>query len=266
MILSGKKILAAIILVVGVTGGYFIYTKSLPKSAPTGKQPPASVALPDSAPSQLSPSPVAQPSQPASPPPPAKSEIKLPPTVLLKVPFVAQAPFGNWGLPFGESCEEASAIMIDHYWRQQPLTAQIMHDKILATVAWQEKNIGHYLDTDTNDTLRLLREYFKLKAEIVEDTSVERIKQELAAGRLLILPLAGRLLDNPNFRQPGPTYHMLVVRGYDRNEFITNDPGTRNGNGFKYTYQNLTDAIHDYNDGDTLNGRKVMIVVQGVAE
>jgi hypothetical protein len=39
---------------------------------------------------------------------------------------------------------------------------------------------------------------------------------------------------------------MLVIKGYDNNEFITNEVGTKRGDGFKYKYQQLIDAVHDW--------------------
>jgi hypothetical protein len=63
-----------------------------------------------------------------------------------------------------------------------------------------------------------------------------------------------------------------VIRGYDETEgeFITNDPGTRMGNGYRYKYEKLIAAVHDWNHelaaGGMTNeemdqGRKVVIVV-----
>jgi hypothetical protein len=93
---------------------------------------------------------------------------------------------------------------------------------------------------------------------------------------LIILPTADRALRNPNFTGLGPLYHFILVKGWDEtgwlnNYFITNDPGTRKGENYKYKYDILLNAIHDLPQdkvgvmGDTsriLEGRKVMIVVQ----
>jgi len=61
------------------------------------------------------------------------------------------------------------------------------------------------------------------------------------------VPLAGRELNNPYFRAPGPIYHMLVIKGYDSDEFIVNEVGTKRGDSFKYKYDVLINAIHDWN-------------------
>jgi hypothetical protein len=63
----------------------------------------------------------------------------------------------------------------------------------------------------------------------------------------LILPTLGRELQNPNFKNPGPIYHMLVVQGYTKSgEIITNDPGTRKGKDYLYNPEILFNAIGDW--------------------
>jgi hypothetical protein len=44
---------------------------------------------------------------------------------------------------------------------------------------------------------------------------------------------------------------MIVIKGYDpeKNVFITNDPGTRNGESFAYDTDVLFEAIRDYPTG-----------------
>ena len=37
-----------------------------------------------------------------------------------------------------------------------------------------------------------------------------QIKEFLMAGKLVIVPAAGRQLGNPYYKAPGPVYHMLV--------------------------------------------------------
>jgi hypothetical protein len=78
----------------------------------------------------------------------------------------------------------------------------------------------------------------------------------LVSGKLVIIPAAGRLLGNPNFSGQGPIYHMLVVRGFDNKtgEFITNDPGTRKGEGYRYKYSVLINAIHDWSHKLSVDG------------
>ena len=63
--------------------------------------------------------------------------------------------------------------------------------------------------------------------------------------RLVLLPANGRLLGNPNFRSPGP-YHMVVIRGFNQSQFLTNDPGTRKGLNYPYSFSALYNANGDF--------------------
>jgi hypothetical protein len=56
---------------------------------------------------------------------------------------------------------------------------------------------------------------------------------------------------------------MLVVRGWTKEGMIiTNDPGTKRGEGYLYEPDVLINAVHDWSGGDVENGRKAMIVVE----
>jgi hypothetical protein len=101
-----------------------------------------------------------------------------------------------------------------------------------------------------------------LHADILKDPTEASMKAALAEGKLIIVPAAGRQLGNPFFQTPGPPYHMLVLRGYTKDgHVITNDPGTKRGENFAYTWTTLINAIHDWNGGDVENGAKVVIVI-----
>lgn len=189
----------------------------------------------------------------------------LPTEFKLKVAFSPQAPTENWGMPYQEACEEASLIMAYYYFANKPLSRPIMNEEILKLVKWQEDVFGYYKDTTLEETARIAEEYFNLEVEISENVTVENIKRQIYAGNLVILPFAGRLLENPYFSGEGPLFHMAVVKGYDSKNFIMNDPGLlRLGENFKYSYTNLLESVHDWNGGDVLNGKKVMLIVKGL--
>ncbi|OGY43128.1 MAG: hypothetical protein A3J62_03445 [Candidatus Buchananbacteria bacterium RIFCSPHIGHO2_02_FULL_38_8] len=184
--------------------------------------------------------------------------------------FAPQAPYAVWDDLHKEACEEAAMIMVAKYFEDESLSAHLMEQAILNLVKWEGEN-GYKVDLTAQEIKEILNDYFNLKAELIEEVTPERIKLELAKGNLIIVPAAGRQLGNPYFQTPGPIYHMLVIRGYDDDEFITNDPGTKRGEGFRYKYQKLINAIHDWNHNLAINGmddeeieqgKKVMIVVQ----
>ncbi len=195
---------------------------------------------------------------------PQVREEESPSQINLAVPFTPQAPHANWDLPYQEACEEASILMVARYKNSEPIRSPEDADQeILKLVEFQNSFFGDYKDTTAEETAEIARVYYGFtNTEVVYDFTVEDIKREVANGNPVILPAAGRQLPNPYFRTPGPLYHMLVVRGYTEDTFITNDPGTWRGEEFIYTYSGLLEAVHDWNGGDVEHGRRVMIVVK----
>lgn len=183
----------------------------------------------------------------------------------LPVPFMVQAPHANWDMPYQEACEEASILMVQQYVAGRKdllIPANEADELILALIAWEEQN-SYPIDLNSNQIVKLLKERFNIEASVVE-FNVALIKQEIQAKRPVIIPAAGRLLGNPYFRQPGPLYHMLVVKGYNSStgEFIVNDPGTRHGESYFYKESVIAGAVHDWNEGDVTSGAKVMVLLK----
>lgn len=188
----------------------------------------------------------------------------LPSEKQLAVPFTSQAPHANWDMPYQEACEEASLLMVAAYYSGESgvIPADEADRRILDVVAFEESR-GLPPDITAAETARVIEErYPALQAEVLPLEGAEQIKQFIAAGIPVIVPADGKALPNPNFRNGGPRYHMLVVRGYTPTHFITNDPGTRLGENFLYTYRGLLDAVHDWNGGDVSNGDRVILVVK----
>ncbi len=191
--------------------------------------------------------------------------------VTLSVPFLAQAPFGEWSDPRQQDgCEEASVIMAMHWVRGTKIESkEAGKNEILTLSHYQEDNFGFYHDTSAYDTAKWMIEgYYNYKSyELKYPKNAEDIINELVNGNLIIVPSNGKALGNPNFTAGGPDRHMLVVKGYNRNtsQFITNDPGTRQGENYRYNKEVLFNAVRDYTTGyhAPIEGdKKVMIVVK----
>lgn len=186
----------------------------------------------------------------------------IPPSINLAVPFTSQAPNANWDLPYQEACEEASVLMVDWYYKGvESVSVKEADQAILDLIAFEEVQ-GLPIDLTVEELVRLIQDYFGYtQVEILENPSMESLKEHLVAGRPVIVPAAGRLLGNPHFRSPGPIYHMFVLRGYTQDRFITNDPGTRHGEAYTYLFDTIFNAMHDWNGGEVENGAKQAVVI-----
>jgi len=205
-------------------------------------------------------------------------DLTLKSKVIINVPFYVQSPFAKWDDLHNEACEEVSLIMAKSWIGDEVLSREDLNQKILDSVAWQEKNWGGHFDLNTQEVVELANKYFGIrKIYYTLLDSVNDIKKELSNGNLVIVPTAGRLLGNSHYRNPGPAYHMLVVVGYNETEIITNDPGTREGESFSYPNDVFFNAIHDWPfslkeikflskdekaEEVKLQGKKIMIVVE----
>lgn len=191
--------------------------------------------------------------------------------ILHSVPFVPQAPTGAWSDERQQDgCEEAASYMAILWAREElpPITASGVEQKLLEISDWEKKEFGDYHDTSVKDTVeRIFKGYFKYdNAQTRYDIDAEDIKRELYDGNIVVVPADGRKLNNPYFTPPGPERHNLIVRGYDpkTDEFITNDNGTKRGEGYRYKSSVLLGAIRDYPTGDhspITESRRTMIVV-----
>ncbi|MFW5888435.1 MAG: C39 family peptidase [Patescibacteria group bacterium] len=171
-----------------------------------------------------------------------------------EVPFTSQAPFGDWeDQRQQDGCEEASSLMAVKWDRERSLTREEALDNILGASDYLQEKYGEYRDVSARDTVDwIFKDYFNYEnVALKENVKVDDIIRELAKGNVIVAPMDGRELGNPNFTPPGPSRHMLLIKGYDsdRHVFITNDPGTRKGENYEYDARILFEAIRDYPTG-----------------
>jgi hypothetical protein len=178
--------------------------------------------------------------------------------------FQSQAPLGNWDALHEEACEEASLILVKYWLDDKGLSAQQMESEIQAVVSWETQN-GYPMDVTTKQLVAVAKSYYRLdNLSVINNATIDKIKQEIAAGHPVIVPAAGRDLGNPNFTAPGPVYHMVVAIGYEGNNIIVQDVGTRKGDHYKYNSTIFFNAIHDWaGSADKIeSGAKNVIVVE----
>lgn len=184
------------------------------------------------------------------------------------MPFVPQAPDGNWKNPlYQDGCEEASILLSVRFLEGKTLSVEAMKSEMRTLAAYLEKQYGTSRDLSLSDAMMVLREYFNLRdIEYYEVITKEDIRMELRKGNILLVQTDGRALRNPHYTAPGPERHMLVAIGYDEktDEVITNDPGTKFGKNYRYSLDRLFEAIQEYPTGDHLPipkpAKKSMIV------
>lgn len=207
----------------------------------------------------------AEPQKSPEPADPLAGDVQIPAELNLDVPWMSQAPHANWDYPYQEACEEASMIMVDAFYKGKSgkIPVDTADAEIQKLVDYQNEKLGYYKDTTAEETAQIIRDYYGYKdVRVFPVYEAKDIQAVLARGYPVIMPFSGKELDNPNFRNGGPLYHMLVVKGYtDDEHFITGDPGTRLGQDFIYTFENILDSNHDWNGGNVITGDKLMIVV-----
>lgn len=187
----------------------------------------------------------------------APSEINLP------VPFTSQAPEKNWDQPWQDACEEAAVLMLDAYYKNYGLSPLFAKDELIKLVGWEEnQGWGGSIPMEKVEAVAQYLLGSEYSTRVIENPTVEQIKNFVAAGQPVLVVADGKVLPNPNFRNGGPVYHALIIRGYTEDKFITNDPGTQFGENFMYEYEDLMEAIKDWNGGDVKSGRRVVLVVE----
>ena len=181
--------------------------------------------------------------------------------VLLDVPFLSQAPFAKWDALHEDACEEASLIMVKYFLGKEKVISKEQGEKEIQDMVAFEKKNKYGLSITLDELNAMAGKYYNLKNGRVENNvTIQDIKKELSLGKPVIVGAAGKVLPNPNFKNGGPNYHMLVIIGYDEKGFITNDPGTRLGKSFRYSFDDLYKSIHDWNEKNILNGGKNYLV------
>ncbi len=182
----------------------------------------------------------------------------------LAVPFTSQAPYANWDVIHEDTCEEASVYMVAQYYAGvsgviDPKTA----DLVLLDMVDKETKAGLKPSLTAAELGEFAESYFgTMTVTVVDNPTVDQIKAYINAGTPVVALAAGQELGNPFYSGDGPLYHLFVIRGYDTENFIANDPGTRRGENYTYKYAVVMNALGDWNDGDPVHGIKRILVLE----
>ena len=167
----------------------------------------------------------------------------------LEAPFYSQAPFADWAFPWQEACEEASILLAANVYGHHQWTREEFNEEILKMVDWQEGRFGTYLDTTAVQTQEILRDYLHLDSIVHENPTFEDVQRILNRGHFIVMFFSGKDLQNPNYKNGGPLYHVMLIKGYKANQrVVTHDVGTRKGENYVYSWERLEYAMHDFAD------------------
>jgi hypothetical protein len=139
--------------------------------------------------------------------------------------------------------------MIQNFYKDESLTAEKARQEILEIFTLKKETAPASKDESLERIEEIINSGdLNWDVHIIDNPSLEAIKEELAANRPIIAPVYAPKLNNPNYSAPGPDYHVLVITGYDdaSQEFITHDPGLSGGENYRYPYEIIMGALHDY--------------------
>ncbi|MFA6426939.1 MAG: C39 family peptidase [Candidatus Magasanikbacteria bacterium] len=183
----------------------------------------------------------------------------------LPVPFSSQAPQGRWVEPWKNACEEASTMLVDLFYygyTSKQVDADGATKLISLLVKLENNHFGFNKDTNAVQITELINLYLPWEAYIVENPTLEQLKAEIDNGHPILFPVHGRDLRNPHYNTDQIDYHVFVISGYDdeKKEFIAQEVATQFGIDFRYSYDTIMTAMHDFLPRDkTYLGRKVAI-------
>lgn len=171
----------------------------------------------------------------------------------LSVPYINEAPSGNWSGPWKNACEEASIAMVEFYYQGKTSVSIADAEAFMSMLfAKEDAKYGNNFNSDGTQMKYMIDNFTSYHAEIIRDPTIEQIKNELDNARPVISLHYGFDLHNPNipFLRGGTYYHAMVIIGYDdtAQEFIVNDDGdTKTGIGHRYAYAVFINSLHEYN-------------------
>jgi len=180
------------------------------------------------------------------------TNILKPNKLILDVPYINEAPDGNFTGNWKNACEEASMTMVEKYYLgEKSVSIDKTKKSMQKLFDYQNKIYGSNVNSDAQRTKDIIDNNLNYTATIIENPSIEQIKKQIQEKKPVITFHYGFDLHNPNipFAVNGSYYHTMVVIGYDdkTKEFVTNDDGDqKNGANHRYGYDLFMNSLHDY--------------------
>jgi hypothetical protein len=107
-----------------------------------------------------------------------------------------------------------------------------------------------YKHTSLEDTLKMIIAFQwdnqKVFWEVIENPTIELIKENIFKWNSVIVPLYWKWLSNHLFNNWWPIYHNLVIKGYTEDIFIVNEVWISKWDWYKYKQSELMNNIYNY--------------------
>lgn len=173
----------------------------------------------------------------------------------IDVKFYSQFPLDistwiKYNEPYQNFCEESSLLNWYYHliWKEPNLKE---YNQDLLKLKKIEDLIFDwwYKHTSIQDTLKLLIAFQgtqKVFWKIVENPTIETIKEYITKWDLIIVPLYWKWLSNNLFLGWWPIYHNLLIKWYTEQNFITNEVWVSKWDWFMYKQSELMENIYNY--------------------
>ena len=162
--------------------------------------------------------------------------------------FFSQAPYGNRNQPYQDACEEASLLIWQYYLNKTSRTKAEYNKDLLAMVDLEMKMLGYFESTTIMEMKQIINTRDKsIKAKIIEHPTIRDLEREISQNNVVVAPFYWKGLNNPHYALWWPDYHFLVIKWYDKSNFITHDVWTLRGANWEYTKETIMEHLHDRN-------------------
>jgi hypothetical protein len=179
--------------------------------------------------------------------------VPRPSKLILSVPYINEAPNGNFSGNWKNACEEASMTMVEKYYLgKKTVGINEAMEAMQKLFDYQDKVYASNADSDAVRTVAIINNNLSYQAEIKTNPTISDIKNQIIRKQPVITLHYGFDLHNPNipFAVYGSYYHQMVVIGYDdtTKEFIVHDDGDQEfGANHRYGYDLFINSLHDFN-------------------
>ena len=177
--------------------------------------------------------------------------------------FFSQAPYWNWNQPYQDACEEAS-LLIWYYYIKWLNKNKSEYNKDLLKMVQLEMDILWYFESTTIMEMKQIINTRdpNIKAKIIEHPTVRDIEKEISQNNAVIAPFYGKGINNPHYALWWPEYHFMVIKWYDKDNFITHDVWTIRWSNRHYNKKLIMENLHDRNRIDVTKWAPRILILE----